>query len=52
MFGQLSYLPSNSYEFFRATELWVEHHLNDINLPDLLELLASFVYIERFVVIS
>lgn len=47
-FGQLSYLPSNSPSFFQATEQWLELHLNHLNLPNLLELLASFIYIERY----
>ncbi|ESN97247.1 hypothetical protein HELRODRAFT_193319 [Helobdella robusta] len=49
-FGQLGYIPSStsSSEFFSAAEHWTQQKLNRIPFSDLLELLASFVYIERF----
>lgn len=47
-FGQLNYSPPNSASFFAAIEDVLSSKFTEFDPAALVELLASFVYIERF----
>lgn len=47
-FGQLNYRPPNASTFFAAVEDVISSKFKEFDAAALLELLASFVYIERF----
>jgi hypothetical protein len=47
-YGLLNYLPTNSAEFFSSVETAVAENFNVLDPGSVLDLLTSFVYIERF----
>lgn len=47
-FGQLNYLPPNSAEFFESVETILSSRFAEFDPAAILEVLASFVYLERF----
>jgi len=47
-FGQLNYSPPNASSFFATIEDVISSKLTEFDPAALVELLASFVYIERF----
>ena len=48
VFGQLNYLPPNVNDFFSIIDTILSQNFNDYDSASMLEMLASFVYIERF----
>ena len=47
-FGQMNYVPKGSSELFGTVEEILSTRFNDFEVADILEMLASFTYIERF----
>jgi len=47
-FGHLNYVPSNSGAFFGAVERILLSNLSKFDAASILEMLVSFVYVERF----
>ena len=47
-YGYLNYVPPNSSQFFSAIEKVLMSKFAEFDAPSMLELLVSFVYIERF----
>ncbi|KAK3602677.1 hypothetical protein CHS0354_017877 [Potamilus streckersoni] len=46
-FGYLNYLPKDSYEFLKKVEQVIREKFYEIDCPDLVEILTSFVFVGR-----
>ena len=49
MFGELNYHPPNGFKFFEILEHVLEHKFQQFPPKEIIDLLLSFIYIERCV---
>ncbi|XP_014768739.1 FAST kinase domain-containing protein 3, mitochondrial [Octopus bimaculoides] len=47
-YGQLNYLPTESTKFFLKTEEVLQSKISDFTLPNIVELLCSFAFLQRY----
>ena len=48
MFGELHFHPPNGFKFFEILEHVLEHKFQQFPTKEIIDLLLSFIYIERY----